>query len=127
MASADRGRRTRNPTRGTLLYLPGEHVGIVRVREGLLELHQLGIGEGRPVAALLPPRVVVHARDGRRAAVVLGEVAAVAGAALMVVAVVAVHVIHGRRDDHLARVMAVEVVVAWGTARDGGYAHRVGH
>lgn len=75
----------------------------MRVRERLLELDQLGVREGRPVAALLPARVVVQAGDGRRLAVVLGKVASVVVLVRVVVVVVAVDVIEGRRDDHRLR------------------------
>lgn len=60
-------------------YSPGEHIRIVRVREGLLELDQLGVGERGAVPALLPARIMIQTGQlVARAAVVLGEVAVLA-------------------------------------------------
>lgn len=64
----------------------------MRVGERLLELDQLGVGEGGAIAALLAARIMIHARDLLLgcAAVVLRKVAP------MMELVVRIDVIHWR-------------------------------
>jgi len=79
----------------------------VRICKGLLELNKLRIGEGGSVAALLPARVVVQAGGHLgRAAVVLGEVASVAGLVVLVLVLVLVAAVVKRRRNHHRRGLA---------------------
>lgn len=93
------------------LYLPGEHVGVVRVRERLLELDQLRVREGGSVPALLPARVVVQSGQGG-AAVVLGEVAAVV--VLLLLAVVVAAVVERRGYHHCGRLRGATCLIGPG-------------
>lgn len=77
----------------------------MRVGERLLELHQLRVGEGGAIPALLPARIMVqtgHLSGG--AAVVLGEVAAVM--VVLVGARMVAAVVQRRGHHHGARLAA---------------------